>query len=714
MGGLPIKFLCDTLPHMSIVRRFKPIHSAISVFAGIVLTSVYQMDLTFDYNPRVTLLFVLIAYFLILAYESTSKRIANILIFGSGMISGVLIMTKQNVGLMAPVVAIIILYITKFCKPELKILKQIFLLIAGMVIAVIPGIAYLIFNGVLQDFIYCITSALKAKGVGNGFIITTLRNAWRPNYLAVAFLIMSFYFLIKKQRKINYKRVLTYLIAAVLLGGDYSIFSTPIWNFFNGNNHTELSSIIMLCIFLIIVFLIVVNIYVKKENSRIKLLSIFWIVIFVILLFSNMFLDPDQRNFLYGTLGMFNLRRGMLYVCLYIEIYLWFKKAEDIFIYKNIEDVSYFLFFTSVLLYLGISFTSALLEELYCILFIPPIVAEAFAAVTDHNKIKNQVIIFSCFTLGLMCSFEKSNMPYEWHSWRVPSLYDPDNPTVASSIKGLEGITLPKSDEEKYEEIISGINKYSTSNDIVYQFPNVMLFNVLTERKTIYEAIPYFDVCPDSEAIKSAEQLTEQPPEMVLWSSLNEGRWQVHEDAYRNGNPSGQRKIQDWFNSYVKNHYRRIGSWDNNEGEGDDISLWHRVAFAGGDASDTIELNSNNAYIFQLASFSKSEFCSYVFKLSADYPLTDQKVKVTLWDKNGNIVNKTTDKLKECENGYYSINANETINVTEGEGYIIEIEFLYLGYPVQLSRTTDGSATEIQHAFTDKNQYNFNICIYCE
>ena len=47
------------LMYSLLLRKIKPLYSAISVFAGMALNSVYSMDLTYDYNPLVSLLFVL-------------------------------------------------------------------------------------------------------------------------------------------------------------------------------------------------------------------------------------------------------------------------------------------------------------------------------------------------------------------------------------------------------------------------------------------------------------------------------------------------------------------------------------------------------------------------------------------------------------------------------------------------------------------------------
>ena len=99
-----------------------------------------------------------------------------------------------------------------------------------------------------------------------------------------------------------------------------------------------------------------------------------------------------------------------------------------------------------------------------------------------------------------------------------------------------------------------------------------MLFNVLTERKTVYAAVPYFDVCPDSIAAESASQLEQDLPELVLWAELPEWNWQMHESIFRGGLRSGQRDILDFYQNIVQEEYTLLG--EVSDTSGNLIRLW--------------------------------------------------------------------------------------------------------------------------------------------
>ena len=140
--------------------------------------------------------------------------------------------------------------------------------------------------------------------------------------------------------------------------------------------------------------------------------------------------------------------------------------------------------------------------------------------VINKNQIKNLIIYGSCICLCLICLLEKLFIPYDWHSWTMQSVLPSVNKTRAINIKGLNGFLIADSDATSYENIIQEILENSEDNDTLYQFPNVLLFNVLTERETIYAAVPYFDVCPDNLAEESAEYLENNMPELVLYSEF--------------------------------------------------------------------------------------------------------------------------------------------------------------------------------------------------
>ena len=142
-------------------------------------------------------------------------------------------------------------------------------------------------------------------------------------------------------------------------------------------------------------------------------------------------------------------------------------------------------------------------------------------------------------------------------------------------MKGLEGFKQPPCVNYSYNQIVNYINTYTTPEDKLFQFANIPLFNVLTKRASSGDApITWFDVCPDEMAKKVAIQLKEDPPKMIIWHSMNKENWAIAEEYFRGGARSGQRDIQRFYNTYVKDHYLLLYQM-NNYRDGY-IELWLR------------------------------------------------------------------------------------------------------------------------------------------
>ncbi|SEI97545.1 Dolichyl-phosphate-mannose-protein mannosyltransferase [Lachnospiraceae bacterium A10] len=701
-GFIVNKTISWAIMYNLLTRRYKCWQACIGLIFGIVLTAVYQMDLTFDYNPLVTTLWLFLILFLVKYYESLQSN-KYIYVILSSIIAGIICMIKQNVGLIAPFVLCLGIILISKIKKE-NIVRNIVYLTFGLLISILPGIIYLYVNDALYDAKKCIISSLHAKGVGNGFFLTTVRNMWRPTYLAYALLIISVYILVRKHNN-DIKKSILCLCLAISLGVDSTDFLQPVWGFLNNNSHPKVSTVLM-CL-LVVVFFVMSCFVIVKQN--VIATTCIYVTVFLMTTLGTLFFSVSQRMFFAEELNIFSCRRALLYVFFYLLMIMWLVLTYRIFKWEKC-DLSFYIFITGILIYMGISFTSATLEELYAVTFVPIVICEILVTKTKTIVIKNNLLIIFVLVVTFLGVCEKTTKPYEWHAWRVPALYDEDNPLVLTDISGLEGIALPQSDADKYSEIVDAINNNSTQDDVLYQFPNIMLFNVLTERKTTYYAVPYFDVFPDEMAIENANYLKENCPKLVLWADLNESRWEAHENAFRNGNRSGQRELQNWYNTYVKNSYRCLGTWDNNEGDGETISLWKKTSYSPGELTDMYQISSSNTSFEQSVNFLSESFNRYCFAVESDKDSIP--VKINLLNLDGDLINNLEGTLKKDSEGFWFINSGEDIAVNVNEEYILQVEFKLSDEEIAIRRTAEqtGEVYDI-----DNNIYNeFNLGIYCE
>lgn len=106
-GFVFIRCVAWSILYLILTRLSTPLYSFVSVFLGICITSSYLMDQPYDYNPAIFTLVILLLYFFIKLNETRN----DIYIISSGMIVGILFMTKQTVGIILPLVVCILLYI---------------------------------------------------------------------------------------------------------------------------------------------------------------------------------------------------------------------------------------------------------------------------------------------------------------------------------------------------------------------------------------------------------------------------------------------------------------------------------------------------------------------------------------------------------------------------------------------------------------------------
>lgn len=85
-----------------------------------------------------------------------------------------------------------------------------------------------------------------------------------------------------------------------------------------------------------------------------------------------------------------------------------------------------------------------------------------------------------------------------------------------------------------------------------------------------------FDVCPDLCAVRDAAELLRKPPAVIVNLEFPEEVWKFHENAFRKGVLSGQRKIAAAMNQLTGNgRYEAVGRFETPLGY--PIKVWART-----------------------------------------------------------------------------------------------------------------------------------------
>ena len=511
--GFPVKLLCVlTLYHM-LCKIAKPVYACMSTFVGACLSASYFTDLLYDFNPITILPCLLVAS----CYMTYFKQLrdgsdARLTAFAVGYLIGIILGLKQTFGItfgftITALNTVIIL--RKEHKGTLKtVVTTFFYSLTGLLLGILPMIAYLTINDCWYEFYYCITEIKNAKG-GMEHIFQRWMMAFDDFkiwvYVAIIYVLwrVQQHFWgngsLRRHGLNNWKK--NYLMLAFATG---MVTIIIVYSFFPNQFHQQVFS----------------SPFIQKWHVRF------------------------YRILIYA---------GVLTWLVYTLRYFKGHKVNRSFLVFTTFIVAHF--------FTGITSTD-FLEPIYLLLYLPWMLVIALNAQCRFKRIKNTALLSVVCLLALYCISVKITVPYSWQGWSVSPI---SNSHVACSVEGLEGFTVSPRADTVFGRITKLIKENTTDSDQVYQFANIPLFNVITKRQIpTYVPIAWFDVCSDSLARRAARELHARPPKVVVWHNMNEGNWQTVEKVFRGKKRSGQRDILNFYHSFVKPNYQLLYSADNN------------------------------------------------------------------------------------------------------------------------------------------------------
>ena len=503
--GLPVKLLCLLLVYLFLCRITKPFFASISTFLGGCMSATYNTDILYDFNPVTILPFLLSAYAFLNYYESLQKgNSGHWMALLTGFFVAVTLCLKQTFGI-AILFAMVIMVIFFYNKERLGTFRQhmfdVLFFCLGGILGVLPLFFYLSSNGCVHEFSYCMAAIGDAKG-GLAHILARLIyafsfvKAWAYMLIIVVLWQMMRFFLGKRQYRMEpYGSILRGLNSAMVLLLPLSVI---IYAFLPFDIHHAVAQ----------------SSFVMKWHPR-----------------------------LYYLLAYSGIVGWLILLCRY---FLGKTVDKSLLVFTSVFAAHYFA---------GILSTD-LLEEVYLFLYIPWMLVFVLNLQCPFRWQKDIVVLFTISVFSLTCISVKKSTPYEWHGWREPAV---SAENVNCTVPGLEGLSVPTDVDKTFNQFVSLINEHTTADDKVLQFANIPLFNLLTERATPgYAPITWFDVCPDEIAEGVARECFAHPPKMVVWHNMDQENWDTVEKVFRNGQRSGQREIQRFYDEVVTRDYRLL------------------------------------------------------------------------------------------------------------------------------------------------------------
>lgn len=519
--GFPVKAGCVWIMYRILCRMTRPFYACFSTFLGFCLSISYFQDMWYDFNPIIMLPCLCVGLLTIKYYEQIKRGIVSYRIaFLIGWFLSIICCLKQTVGFAYSVTAIIIailLYMREYEGTKQRFINGIWWALGGVLVGVLPLICYLSIYDCWQDFFNGILSIGQAKGGSFYDIFFRWFHAFSDH------------------------KIWIYLLLIVVIWRTLRLSSREV-----------------------------------TKSFSIEYRSAWWGIVSVVVIIGVLAVYPqlplDFHETFSGNHFLLKWRSRIYCMLIYSAFLMWLIHIGRYFIRK--KTVPSLLIFTSFAIahfFVGIM-SSDNLEEIFFLMYVPWMLAYAFNAVCPSKGYKDLFILTIIAVFSLQSFSLKISVPYSWQGWATSTI---KGKHVRSTIRGLEGFRLPPYIDYSYKQMIEIIETYTTKDDRVFQFANMPLFNVLTERVIPgFAPITWFDVCPDGVARKVAAQLYAAPPKMIIWHNMNDDNWTIAEEYFRGGAISGQRKIQEFYDDYVQTRYQRLYRVNNNR-DGY-IELWLR------------------------------------------------------------------------------------------------------------------------------------------
>lgn len=488
--------------------------ASIAVFVAIVGMIYYQSGnahITYDFIQFVTL-YGLIQSYLLLKYIKaldTKTSIGIKWVFLAGLFAGLAFLTKQSNGAMITAFSFIGLFLLSVSRSRREILRAPISYITGFITPVIIISLWLLFNSAFVPFIQQVfLGGISAKG-GLAQII---------------------FFWIKDI--LTYDSFLRLTEISLVLVFGYGAY------FFTARKLKQKSANWIFLLVTSLVLLLIVFLPLLVNKATVNVLSLL----------------GQQGMITVGQSGMNNVILAAIFVPI-VSILI----QVCLFILKKPFNKRIFLFSFVALGFIYGTGASAGVSEAgafagFCLFIALMLYYRSF-----FNLGKIFIVLF-CISFCLMWVQVKYSNPYYW--WNVTTSDVRGELQTTNKIPILSGIYTSADNIKLIEEISAEISSGSKPNQPVLTFPNIPIFYLLSNRKPPGKALVYwFDFLPDKTAMEEADQIRKNPPKVIVYLDLGPSVWEAHERLFRDGKPSGQRKIVEAFMEVIRSKKMHISKY---------------------------------------------------------------------------------------------------------------------------------------------------------
>lgn len=570
--GIVERLVLVTLTYKIMRRLFCPMVAAISSLVGAVVYIANIQEIFYGYYQTSLLCGIICIWLCIRTYEEFSRKPFGYAFF-FGFCSALSFSFKQTLGLLLSFAVGVMLFVSLVQVDFRKIYKIFLIMSLGCLIFFGLTVVALIATDALEPMMKQVFGGTSSKGG----LLSILFGFW-PRILTSSTLVMTgafLVFILLHVIKLNSHRESVHNWCGI--GQWIAILTVAVWLTYilvkavNERDQTVHSTDMFRYIFLLSLIVLGAGcIFMSRERNKlikcaapITLIVGFVAVFWVILTHKHYFLNFSQiRAF----------RQYFLYAVFLVEfiasIYLLYQVAI-----KGKREKTLLLIICvaswSIMYIHGFSYT---IEDHSALLSISLFFGFLLSCEVPFKSIKQFIAMALACGLILTVFYQRNWFTYHW--WGVNMTNTTYDATESFDDPHLRGIYANKETTEPMNEIYALVEQYKKKDSTMYTFPHIAYFNVMSELESpTFSKTHYFDVCCDEQAAADAEVLLSNSPDFIVWLEMSEETWQIHEEAFRMGERSGQREIQRAYQELIStNDYILLGKY--NIHFSDPIYLW--------------------------------------------------------------------------------------------------------------------------------------------
>ncbi len=578
-------------------RYFKSSSAFLGCALGSILATASVYDLFGDYNQTVALLSIILIYCATgFAKTELIKKKCKYMVY-AGCIIALLFLNKQTIFLSTILVYFGILCIVSVLTKDKYFFRYLLSASIGFFAVIIPVVIFMAYNGMLVPFVEQVF--LNTGGKGDLSVIV-FEKLFSKLFLIVPWMLCGLLLLaVKTSNKNEISFSNGRYVFVIFLIALTTICFNAVQDITNGIQITwEFQAIIFVGAIPLIVVTVMRLMHMGPSrlytNNAIFLSTIFFSAFTLIVGYlkdsslareifyanKNDIFIPSDKTYVMKTLNnssdVFELVTNTFYFLVFCfilaQLLMYITKYKNSAAESDNRQILWITCGAFAPLYASLMASGGEIGFHATMIAIPFILCKAFSLVLKDKLLETAMrsaTLVLCTVLCFICISQKFVAPYTW--WGSTESAPKSEKIYSTDIPALNGFTFTETAKNDFESITRLILENTNEDDVVYGFPYLKIFNVLTERYQYDTFVPvmFYDVVDDKYVQHENELLKENLPDILLIQNIP-NCMDAHESIFRNGEPLVQRQTLAYFESVIPKKYQHLGTFG-------DISVYKLV-----------------------------------------------------------------------------------------------------------------------------------------